>query len=1313
MSYERQAVLLNGVPLLVLAAAYLGVTVALMPTLWRERARVTIAELALALMFPCIGGPAAIFGVLVIHDREPLGGHVWTTFAATLIALIPPALLVARWRERFAVVTSGPRAREAEARVVTRDRELEAVAAISNALARSDDPETAGRVLLDEVGSALRLDFAALAVITDDRSAALGLLARSRGEDLDWWRDVRLDLHNEPSGIASAYFNAAPVVIYDVESSTLVNPRLASAVGAKSAAFIPLIVEERIVGVLVAASTVEKRAFVADEVTLMAALAAETALALERTRSASALDQALERERLVAEISRRVRSVHDLDALTRVAVTETGRAIGASRCFIRLGQPGEPMPMRAEWFAKGLEPIGAAAARKLPVSNLAIRERRTILVEDVETAAEIADPALGGRETLADLGTRSVLATPIVVFDRMIGILGLHRPSPGPWTEGDVGLAEAVAREVGLAIHTASLLEENELRLRQQTALLQASQALTGELELGAVLKRLVDEVAQLLECEAADCYLLETERGVLRCVAVHGLPENLVGFEFPADRGLAGRAIGRGRPALSALYDELEADVPHDAYSGFAGAIVAPMTWSGQTRGVLGIGTQDRERTFRQSDADLLEAFATLASLALRNAESFEERSRQARTERGFYRIASVLAQPLSHGETLNAVAQAATEALGGAAAAVLMPSAGELQPAGSYELPRAVSALVERGVGGPDDPLPSCAHAGRILAAPKLDEDERFDDEWRRVLRKAGLQSLLAVPVDAPREEETGLVLVFFAKPRRFTDYDIELGRNLAGAARGALERSEYFESERRARALSQQLARTGAVIAHDLDPAAVLDEIVQQAPALLGADACAVRLLDGEEFVVSAAHGAEADESVGTRAPLTAWLAGDVVQSRAHVAIANVAGDARLMQADPVLAAGHASYLAVPLIGAEGAIHGVLSLYSRRPRAWRDEEIEAISALAANAAAGLSSAELYQRVALEKERSVAILANIADGIVAVDRDGEVVLWNAAAERITGVPASEALGRTPLQVLQRNLASGAATDTGDRLVSIRRGRDEVWLSLTEAVMRDPAGAVAGRIFAFRDISAERVVEQMKSDFVSMVSHELRTPLTSIYGFAETLMRQDILFGDEERSTFLGYIASESERLTHIVDLLLNVARLDTGDLQVHLATLDVRGVVAEAVAAVEQGPRRGDHRFVVDLPEDPLEAEADREKLRQVLANLLDNAVRYSPGGGKVTVSARRKNDVVEVSVSDEGVGISEEDQRRIFTKFYRADGEGRGAGGTGLGLFIAHGLISKMDGRIWVESREGEGSTFVFELPLAREAALSGRE
>jgi signal transduction histidine kinase len=205
---------------------------------------------------------------------------------------------------------------------------------------------------------------------------------------------------------------------------------------------------------------------------------------------------------------------------------------------------------------------------------------------------------------------------------------------------------------------------------------------------------------------------------------------------------------------------------------------------------------------------------------------------------------------------------------------------------------------------------------------------------------------------------------------------------------------------------------------------------------------------------------------------------------------------------------------------------------------------------------------------------------------------------------------------------------------------------------------------------------------------------------LTSIYGFAETLLRQDVNFEEDERRTFLGYIASEAARLTTIVDALLNVARLATGDLQVNLQPTDVGAVVNEVLDEVSE-PTTNAHEFVVDLPEEPLAAQADRDKLRQIIAALVDNAVKFSPSGATVTVGARRAADRVEVRVEDEGVGIPQSEQEWIFRKFFRGSDS---APSTGLGLFIAQGLVSAMGGRISVRSEEGQGSRFSFELPLA---------
>jgi two-component system phosphate regulon sensor histidine kinase PhoR len=733
------------------------------------------------------------------------------------------------------------------------------------------------------------------------------------------------------------------------------------------------------------------------------------------------------------------------------------------------------------------------------------------------------------------------------------------------------------------------------------------------------------------------------------------------------------------GRQALLELGSRAALAVPLIAFEHLIGVLAvhrnAPGAWS------------DREITF-------VEAVARELAVALHTSQLLADNEQQLARQSALYRIASLLVEPLSLAATLDALAQAAQEAFGAAAAAVLTAHRRSLRLAGAHGLPAQLRAALEERLDAEGDGLAQAAEEQRILASKHLEEDERFSPHWRSLASECGFRSLLVVPLES-RGDAAGLVLVFFADERTLRDEDLELARHLAGAGRGALERSELFEAERTSRALAQQLARTGSVLATELDPAAVLDEVVELAPILLATDACAIRVIEGEELVVAAASGEGTELTIGERAPMSGWLAGEVARSRGPIAVEDASVDRAVAGSDTLVGADYAAYLGVPLVGPEGVLHGVLSLYGRGPRVWRAEEIEALLALAATTSAALSNAELYQRVALEKERSAAILENIAEGIVALDRDSEVVLWNKAAEQATGVPASEALGRTTEQVLGRSLAGAAA-------VPIRRGADEIWLSVTEAVMHDPAGLVAGRIFAFRDISADRSVEEMKSEFVSTVSHELRGPLTSIYGFAETLLRQDVLFGEDERRVFLGYISSESKRLRGIVDALLNVARLDAGDLQVNVAATDLRPLVAEVVSTVEENGGANAHSFVLELPAEPLSAQADADKLRQVLAQLVENAVKFSPNGGRVTVSARRTSDTVEVHVLDEGVGIPAAERERIFRKFYRADQQ---RGGTGLGLFIAQGLVTAMGGRIWVESAEGEGSRFAFELPAAR--------
>jgi two-component system phosphate regulon sensor histidine kinase PhoR len=1296
-----RVIVLEAAPLLLLSALYLGVAAALAPHLWRPR-RFSWLGFGVWMLFVLVGAIAGFIGGAKLNDDGFLGGVTpWPVLALIILAVIPPAVFIARWGERRLLVQAGSRVREAEEEASERQREAEAISRLSTALTQTGTGAEAAKHLFQELERALAVRKAMLAEVDEEARRARGFA--SQGVDEDWWKEVSLDLDRDTSGIVTVVRDRAPFAVFDVQSAPNVNQELAAAVGARSAAFVPLMSEGRCTGVLVVASE-EARLFSAAEMELMVDLANETALALGRTRSKEALQAALDRERLLAELGRRVRSELDLDALFKVAVEEVGRAVGVARSFIRLEDESGGLPVRAEWDASGVEPASPSSER-LPVSNLAARERRTIVIEDVLTAPELDDASLGGRETLADLGTRSVLATPIVVFDRMIGVFGLHRSEAGAWVAGEIALAEAMAREVGLAIHTARLLRQNERRVEEQAALLTAAQALTTDLRFEAVIQRLVDELVKLFRGDAADCWILDDDRRLLHCRAVNGVPQRNVGRTIPLE-GTFETVIASGRPVLKRDFVGSEKPPPSEDYRIFAEVMDAPITWLGEQRGVLGVCSRTPGQ-FDAADLELLDTFARLASLALHNAESFEERERQAQVQRGFYRIAEVLGSPLSLGETLDALAQAATEALGGAVAMVLEPRGQRLYVTGSHELPAPLAEELERGLPDEASPFGTAARGERILTAVDLADDERFSIALRTLLAELGCVSLLCAPVAGARGEKNAAV-VLFTERRAFSDEDLALARHLSGAARGAIERAELFESERRAGRFAQRLADVSGVLATKLDPEGASAEVVREAPELLGAEAAVIRVLEDDELVARAAYGHGTQGILGSRTSSAVGIAGVVAQSRAPLAVGDARETSRFAREDSLLRIGHMSVVAVPMFAHGGGLSGVLAVYDRRARLWRDDETQALAALAATASAAFSSAELYQRVAEEKERSEAILANIADGIVAVDREDAIVLWNRTAEEITGVPAEEALGRRVSEVLQRELARGGEAAPGERQVAIMRGGKEVWLSLTEAVMVDAAGSVAGRIFAFRDISTERVVEQMKSDFVATVSHELRTPLTSIYGFAETLLRGDVEFSDVERGTFLGYIASESERLINIVDDLLNVARLETGTLGLNIATTDLGATVSESVARFAEH-QEGDLSVDVEIPRNAVLVRADREKLGQIVMNLVDNAVKFSPNGGRISVSARRRSDTAEIRVSDEGIGIARADQQRIFTKFYRAEEAAQHSPqGAGLGLFLARGLLAAMGGRIWVESEEGRGSTFVFELPIVKDGA-----
>jgi two-component system phosphate regulon sensor histidine kinase PhoR len=362
------------------------------------------------------------------------------------------------------------------------------------------------------------------------------------------------------------------------------------------------------------------------------------------------------------------------------------------------------------------------------------------------------------------------------------------------------------------------------------------------------------------------------------------------------------------------------------------------------------------------------------------------------------------------------------------------------------------------------------------------------------------------------------------------------------------------------------------------------------------------------------------------------------------------------------------------------------------------------------------GLAPALARARVA-QQQRAIAerVLAHVADGVLLLDPQGIVRFWNRAAETITGLTAEQVLGSSAETAIPgwqatvdqipvgdaQDLEGGAAPAT----VPLDTEARELWLSASGVRFAD------GTVYTFRDITEDERLDQAKTDFVATVSHELRTPLASVYGAALTLQQRSSTLEPWRRDQLLELLADQANRLTSIIDELLLASRLatrlDSRRLHVERERFDADRVARTVVQAARM---HAPAEIEIELTTPPWlpDATGDGAKVAQVLANLVENAVKYSPEGGHVDVVLEHDGDRVRFEVRDQGLGIPLDEQERIFQKFYRLDPNlTRGIGGTGLGLYICRELLRRMGGEIHVTSTLGEGSTFSFDLPEATTA------
>ncbi|MBC7223372.1 MAG: GAF domain-containing protein, partial [Anaerolineae bacterium] len=486
-----------------------------------------------------------------------------------------------------------------------------------------------------------------------------------------------------------------------------------------------------------------------------------------------------------------------------------------------------------------------------------------------------------------------------------------------------------------------------------------------------------------------------------------------------------------------------------------------------------------------------------------------------------------------------------------------------------------------------------------------------------------------------------------------------------------------------------------------------------IADRVVSLVGAEVCAVALLqeDGTsprlegrvarglpEEALHALHMAPEDDPALAQA--LARREPQVVEDLGH---SRVPAQQRLARVWKVQ-----SYMVAPLVARDRVV-GALYLADTEPH-FRFARPQLMDSLAYLAAMAIENAQLYRDVWERRNELEAVLQGIGDGVVVTDMHHRVVLINPVAKRIFhlgDVPEAEGLHAATVDpqlqdLLQETMERGEHLVREIALPGAREGEERVYQALS-STMLDADGAPRGVVAVLRDITGQKELERMKSNFLSVVSHELKTPLHSIKGFVDIILLGKAGPVTEVQRDFLETVKQQTEELQGLINDLLEFSRLEAGQVRLRLEPVPL-GEVAEAVVEkLAPLARQGEVALHNRIPQDLAPVEGDRMRLEQVLSNLVDNAIKFTPSGGRVTLEARDLGQQVQVWVHDTGIGIPPEERERVFDRFYQVDsGSTRPYRGTGLGLSICKHIVERHQGRSWIEDREGPGTTFTFVLP-----------
>ncbi|MCS7251084.1 MAG: GAF domain-containing protein [Anaerolineae bacterium] len=1135
---------------------------------------------------------------------------------------------------------------------------------------------------------------------------------------------------------------------------------------------IPLRFGDRVIGMLAIHHDEDENAFDEADLEPLQAIAHWIAIAINNARLYEEVRKHLETRthqlNALKRIGRELNETLDLDYILNLVLDSALQITGADCGGILLYEP-ESRLLRPR-VCRHLSSEQSQAWGLNYLADQALQTGRVILLGDVRQ-----DPHyVGVPDTLSEV------AVPIWYGTSVVGVLNLRSQQPYGVGEEQIPFLEALAAHAAVAIgHAIRLSEEAQRseRYRQRIELmrgmLEVSQALRSERPLENALETVAYTIQESIGFRYVLIGLLEGEPLMLRWVAQAGLPLSL--FERMRQISQPWRqilALMRDELRLGACYyipyerqpenlrgtfkiwSAAPTHVPRPDFSHWhpEDLLIIPVHGTGgRLLGIISVDEpRDGQAPTRQT-VEMLELLASQTGIIIENARLYEGLKRRIEALTRLNETSRQISTRLELGALLEAIAQAAASLSQATWATVVQKGeSGALQVASEWAPQGALSvASLEAFLNSSQ--IIRALSSGRALYLHDLEETvgkELF-----------GIRSLLLVPIRTG-QEIFGWITVAHLERGAFDETQQILLQTLAEQAAVAVENARLYEQTRRfseelevlvrertralEKALSDLSARHSQLellyrVTLALTASLELEAILQQALSLLvkEKETVAIILLDLEQerLQVRAAIGPGSAQLIGQ-----SWFVREdpgliqaAIRQRRTQNLTEVAPD---LLPPPWRGLRPGAVLVVPLVLGLEAL-GALMFTHPEPRPFEPERIQLMETVAAQMAQAINNAALYTLITQQAERlgstlravqeeaskRQAILESIAEGVVVADARGEVIMMNAAAERILGLRWEEVIGR-PIQ----HFTGLYGPAWQEWMASLRRWLSEPRGQPPTLFIRQelaPEGRFItvhvapvmmgteflGTVSVFRDITPEVEAERAKNEFISTVSHELRTPMTSIKGYVDLLLLGSGGPLSEVQRRFLQIVKANADRLKVLVDDLLDISRMESGRLQLDLRPVPLEAAVEAVVASLKARIDEKNQQLELDLPESLPHVRADKDRLIQILSNLVSNANKYTPEGGRICIRARAENQEVHVEVCDTGIGIPPEALPRIFERFYRVDDPRvHETPGTGLGLSIVKTLVELHGGRIWVESEVGKGSTFHFTIPVASEATIS---